>query len=441
MYKFRYRKESFGYIVSHSNGWVEFYDDQSKSFLQNHELKGIDSHKLGDGKNILSLKKQGISCRSWYDFPKEIFESSCPLKAPIVVQLELTLKCNLKCDFCFNYAQKPRKNELSLSEIKDILTTLKRMDVMSVFFTGGEATLNSDFVEILNFAEQLDLDFFVLTNGTRINEKLLDVIPKQTYFVISFDGIQSHQVTHGGLDFEGLQKLFKLLKKKGFPFTTQYVLQRKNVEDLIATYKWCGDNKIDLAAIDLYMTGRARLNPDIFPTRDQLPLFRQLAMAKFEYEKIQSEWEKEQSYQNAPNPYHFTFIARLEEIFERSFSGVFFAYITSNGYVYPDNWHGGEGLFCAGSIREKSFEEIWNTSFADIRQLGQWKNWDHCTTCPVSKSFCDYRLPVLSRNIHGNYNICGATEFQKEVMLMRANIRNTEDFALSNDFARAIDIW
>ena len=189
------------------------------------------------------------------------------------------------------------------------------------------------------------------------------------------------------------------------------------------------------------MTGRARLNPNIFPTRDQLPLFRQLAMAKFEYEKIQSEWEKEQSYQNAPNPYHFAFIARLEEIFERSFSGVFFSYITSNGYVYPDNWHGGEDLFCAGNIREKRFEEIWNTSFADIRQLGQWKNWDQCTTCPVSKSFCDYRLPVLSKNIHGNYHTCGATEFQKEVMLMRANIRDTEDFVLSNDFARAIDIW
>jgi MoaA/NifB/PqqE/SkfB family radical SAM enzyme len=444
MYKVRHREEEFGYIVSFGNGWIEFYDKSAKHIIDQQQLDKLGAYQLGEGGRILEYKRQGIAPDQYYKIPKSVFESSCPLKAPIVVQIELTLKCNLACKFCFNYSRKPRENELSTTEIKDLLRQLKNMEVMSVFFTGGEATLRSDFAEILQYADSLDLDYFVLTNGTRITRDLLDEVPKRTYFVISFDGINTHKSLHGGLDFEGMRTLFDLIKEKGFPLTAQYVLQRENVDDLYGTYRWCAENRVDLAAIDLYPTGRAMHNPDIFPTDDQLPSFEKLTFAKFEYEKIQAKWEEEQEHDTATfiaNPYHFTFIARLEEIFERSFSGVFFSYIASNGDVYPDNWHGGEGMFCAGNVRHRQFEDMWKDSFWQIRELVKWEKWKSCKTCPVSTSFCDYRLPVLSRNLHGDYTTCGATDFQKKVMIMRARARLNYDGVLSNDMARAIDIW
>jgi MoaA/NifB/PqqE/SkfB family radical SAM enzyme len=444
MYKFRCREEEFGYIVSLPNGWTEFYDKRAKGVLESQRLDALDGYKLGEGERILEYKRQGISPDQYYRIPKSVFDSPCPLKAPIVVQMELTLKCNLTCKFCFNYSRKPRENELSTEEIKDVLRQLKKMEVMSVFFTGGEATLRSDFAEILRYADSLDIDYFVLTNGTRITPTLLDEVPDRSYFVISFDGINTHKSLHGGLDFQGMSKLFGLIRDKGFPFTAQYVLQRENVDDLYDTYKWCAENKVDLAAIDLYATGRARNNPQIFPTDDQLPSFEKLAFAKFDYEKVQAKWEEEQEQDKqtlVTNPYNFTFIARLEEIFERSFSGVFFSYIASNGDVYPDNWHGGEGMFCAGNVRDRRFQDMWVNSFTEVRELVRWERWNSCKTCPVSSNFCDYRLPVLSRNLHGDYTTCGATDFQKKVMIMRAKARQQDDGVLSNDMARGIDIW
>ena len=95
----------------------------------------------------------------------------------------------------------------------------------------------------------------------------------------------------------------------------------------------------------------------------------------------------------------------------------------------------------AGNIRENSFEEIWNNSFKDIRELILWKNWKECEKCELSKSFCDYRIPAFSKNLHNKFNFCGATEIQKKVSLLRNNMRKKQTESFSNDLARSYDTW
>ncbi len=441
MFRVRCREEDFAYICSLPDGWVDFYRLDAKELLERGDLKNIDSFALGDIRHLVEAKRKGKCLYKEAGIPQSIFESDCPLRAPIVVQLELTLECNLKCKHCFNYGGAPRKKMLTTDEFKDVISQLNNMEIFSLFFTGGEPTLHPDFLELVRYTDSLDMDLFILTNGVSVTESLIKKVPHRVYFVFSLDGIDYHAKSREKITFEDLCSKFELLRKRGIPFLAQYVLQRDNIKDIIKTYEWCGEHEVDFAAIDLYPTGRAMANPEVFPTQEQLPLFRELAIAKFKYEKNLPKWEKEDKRTDLPNPYLFTFISRLEEIFERSFSGVFFSYIASDGMVYPDNWHAGQSMFPAGNVKDTSFKKKWETSFGEIRKLVRWSLYRQCKACRVSTYFCDYRLPVLSYNMSGEYTSCGATNLMKQVMLLRAEMRETLQNAYSIDEARALDIW
>lgn len=63
-------------------------------------------------------------------------------------------KCNQKCTFCYAAGQKmSAATELSTGEWKKILDKLKKAGVPMVTFTGGEPTLRSDLVELVDHAK------------------------------------------------------------------------------------------------------------------------------------------------------------------------------------------------------------------------------------------------------------------------------------------------
>ena len=65
--------------------------------------------------------------------------------------VELTGKCNLACDFCFNKQGIPCK-EISKQDIFKILKDIANSGIKSVRFTGGEPFLREDLHEILKKA-------------------------------------------------------------------------------------------------------------------------------------------------------------------------------------------------------------------------------------------------------------------------------------------------
>lgn len=442
-YRYRHRKESFAHIVSMPNGWVDLIKlEVPLEDIRSGDANSLRHFRFPNMGALFANKRLVSNLYEICDIPQEVFDLDCPLSAPLVLYIELTRKCNLSCRFCYSNSGKSLPNEFSTEEMVDILREAKQMNIFSVFFSGGEPTLHSDFIALTNEAYNLGLDLFVTTNGTMINEKLLNEVPQRTHFVVSFDGINSHEKLHGGLNFAAMQRVWWLLKERGFRFTVQFVLQRENLEDMIATYQWFGEHHIDVGAIDLFPVGRARHHlTDISLTEDQISSIDRLAEAKFEYEKAQALWEQEYQETDSPNPYIFSFVGRLEEVFERNQSGVFCSCISPDGNVYPDNWCSGQGVFRAGNIREKSFREIWLSSFKEIRTLGRWKNFAVCRDCPVSAYFCDYRHPLFSKNLHGSFNQCGATEVQRQIMLRRIKLRLLGGDNTSADVARAFDIW
>jgi radical SAM protein with 4Fe4S-binding SPASM domain len=95
-------------------------------------------------------------------------------KLPILSEVAITYRCNLRCRFCYagcNCTQNPvgDDREMTTAEVKRVLRKIYQdAQVPSVSFTGGEATLREDLVELVGYASDLGLRVNLITNGTRI---------------------------------------------------------------------------------------------------------------------------------------------------------------------------------------------------------------------------------------------------------------------------------
>lgn len=97
------------------------------------------------------------------------------------VSLDLTYRCNLRCNMCFLYGQHltgknptveaiHRRKELTIEEWGRVLDELGALGVKSLVMSGGEVFLKRGFLELLAGARARGFSVSVLTNGSMIGE-------------------------------------------------------------------------------------------------------------------------------------------------------------------------------------------------------------------------------------------------------------------------------
>ncbi len=122
------------------------------------------------GERILNARGGGTSGGSNPQIYSYISARQYPhLKAPIMVNWEITQGCNLRCLHCYNGSGKPLRSELSTSEAKRVLDDLKSCEVIWVAITGGEPLMRSDLFEIVEYARKIGLSVLLSSNGTLID--------------------------------------------------------------------------------------------------------------------------------------------------------------------------------------------------------------------------------------------------------------------------------
>lgn len=117
------------------------------------------------------------------------------------VTILLTEKCNLQCTYCYEHDFSERKKmdnftmkrvaEFILDQVKE-----KQPNYLGITLLGGEPLLNLDGVKyfINKFEEEqstdLDISFRMTTNGTILNENVLEVLPSIDFLSVSIDGVK-----------------------------------------------------------------------------------------------------------------------------------------------------------------------------------------------------------------------------------------------------------
>tara|TARA_Y100000031_G_scaffold145448_1_gene178063 strand:+ start:950 stop:2242 length:1293 start_codon:yes stop_codon:yes gene_type:complete len=139
--------------------------------------------------SICHICKRDISARIYEDEGKMFIKKVCPAHgsftflhrfdspqmyyffqgldmqgySPAGVFLELTKKCNLNCNYCYNDSRADRTGE-------DLdITKLPNLDKFkNIYLTGGEPTCRKDLFKVINYFKKQGKRVFILTNGLKL---------------------------------------------------------------------------------------------------------------------------------------------------------------------------------------------------------------------------------------------------------------------------------
>lgn len=121
------------------------------------------------------------------------------------LHLYLTNACNLRCPHCYMFAGRKNTNELTYSEITDIIRASALHGVTHMILSGGEILLCDDLLEYINLANRHGINVELLTNGTLITDDFATSLEgKVSRVQISIDGYDEHSnsLIRGNGNFE-----------------------------------------------------------------------------------------------------------------------------------------------------------------------------------------------------------------------------------------------
>ncbi|MFB0564683.1 MAG: radical SAM protein [Candidatus Aminicenantaceae bacterium] len=226
-----------------------------------------------------SLKIEEIQ---YLDFSKHFHRKMGMKRIPIVGQMELTFRCNLKCVHC--YVTKDRtKPELSLQETADIIDKICQEGCLWLSFTGGEPLMRSDFLEIYHYAKKKGLLITLLTNGTLMTQEIAEFLADEPPFSINLTLNGITQKTYENISqvpgsFKKAMKAIELILDKKLSLKIKTKATRLNYHELEKIRKFVEDLGLDFnlnAMLYPRLDGslepcRFRLSPDEITCLDRL---------------------------------------------------------------------------------------------------------------------------------------------------------------------------
>ncbi len=175
------------------------------------------------------------------------------------INFEITSKCNQKCIYCFNAYRRENINDLSLHEIKKILLDLKKKDIKSMLFTGGEPFSRNDMMQVLELSLDMGFDTSVLSNGFKIGtlvEQNKKVFNHLNTIQISLDTLNEKKLNevrkYDKAHSDAVSALKVLVDNDIKNVEISSVFNKNNKEDLFEVAKFVYDNKIKLILRSLY---------------------------------------------------------------------------------------------------------------------------------------------------------------------------------------------
>jgi SynChlorMet cassette radical SAM/SPASM protein ScmE len=146
------------------------------------------------------------------------------MRTPKSMDLEITTRCNLRCEYCSHFASAGDVGlDLPKEEWLRFFEELNRCAVMEVQLSGGEPFIRKDIKELIEGIVQNRMRFSILSNGTLISEEIAALLAS------TFRG--------EGSFLKAIAGIRNLLKFK-VPVTVRVTIHRQNVRDLeaIAAY-------------------------------------------------------------------------------------------------------------------------------------------------------------------------------------------------------------
>lgn len=168
-----------------------------------------------------------------------------------VLQWHITHKCNLRCSHCY---QEEYSEDLTLSQIQEIFNQYLCFLVAKGYkghinLTGGEPFLYPHLFEVLDLFEDNKVTFGILTNGTLLEEKIVEKLSQYrglSFVQISIDGAKTtHEQIRGRGTFRKSLEATKLLRKYDITSMVSFTAHKANYKELKKVIKVVKKYRVD----------------------------------------------------------------------------------------------------------------------------------------------------------------------------------------------------
>lgn len=180
---------------------------------------------------------------SYGAFSAALHERQSAQRTPLQVSIEVTRRCPLECQHCYNNLPMgdldARRRELSKEEHFRVLDELAEMGCFWLLYTGGEIFARKDFLEIYTYAKQKGFLITLFTNGTLITEKIADYLAEWPPFAIEITLYGRTKETYEALtnvpgSYGRCLRGIELLRSRNLPLKLKTVATSVNKHEILA---------------------------------------------------------------------------------------------------------------------------------------------------------------------------------------------------------------
>lgn len=297
-----------------------------------------------------------------------------PPGLPKWIAWEITGRCNLRCIHCRSSSDgsEPAR-EYTGPEARDLMDQIADYASPVLVLSGGEPLLRPDCFDLARYGTAKGLRMCLATNGTLVDEGVCEEIRASGIRIVSLSLDGSTPEIHDDFRqqpgaFDGVIRAASHFRSRGIPFLINSSFTRRNQRDIENVFRLA--KELGAKAWYLFMivpTGRAEGALDELISRE-------------DYEKIlhwhyrQEEEETEILMRPTCAPHYFRIVRQQSRregkkwkqrslafatgVSKGCLAGQHIAFIDRFGNVKPCSYFAES----AGSLREQSFQEIWEGS-------------------------------------------------------------------------------
>jgi radical SAM protein with 4Fe4S-binding SPASM domain len=183
-----------------------------------------------------------MDLKTYGEFSRSVHEHYAGLRAPLNVSIELTRRCPLECQHCYNNLamadKEARGRELSTEEHFRLLDDLVDLGCFWLLYTGGEIFARNDFLEIYAYAKRKGFLITLFTNGNLITERIANYLEEWPPFAIEITLYGRTKEIYEELtgipgSYERCLRGVALLRDRGLPLKLKTVATTINKHEVV----------------------------------------------------------------------------------------------------------------------------------------------------------------------------------------------------------------
>lgn len=283
------------------------------------------------------------------------------LRSPAYLNLELTDRCNWKCEFCSAVGKDETNNKHSyhsFKKFKDIANELRKAEVFEINMFGGEPFLHPNIGEITKYLYDSGFEITFVSNGTLIKRDLIENV--SDYISAGSISIHGFKDTHDNItgikgSYDKAISAANLISEIGINTGICYTLTNKNKEEM----KDFGNHILDNSDVNYFGVNRFVPQGRGIKKRKELELsIRDFNKSLKELNELRQAHRKQKIEITDGFPFCLLEDEKYEDIIKPCTSGVSFSSINEYGDVKICS----SSKYSVGNIFETSLEDIWQNS-------------------------------------------------------------------------------